>query len=166
MIYLIPLSTLPLLAYGWILQHQLHPSIPLILQFFMGGSIIVIFNAYSTLIIDLHPSRPSTAQAFMNIARCTFAAGSLAALQSLINAVGAGWCFTIVALVTGGTAVACVIAARVCGEHWRRQRQSSQPSEESEQDGALLDTDYSQYRLLKSTCQEHIGRKHDSSTSR
>lgn len=131
MIYLIPLSTPPLLAYGWMLQHQLHPYIPLILQFFMGGSIIIIFNACGTLIIDLYPSRPCTAQASMNIARCTFAAGSLAALQPLINAVGAGWCFTIVALVTGGTAVARVTTARVCGQHWRRQRQSSRHGEES-----------------------------------
>lgn len=124
MIYLIPLSTLPLLAYGWVLQHRLHPSIPLILQFFIGGSIIVIYNKCGTLLIDLHPSRPSTAQASFNLVRCTFAAGGLAALQPLINAMGTGWCFTIVALATGGTAAACIIIARVWGEHWRRQRQS------------------------------------------
>ena len=130
MIYLIPLSTLPLLAYGWCLQHRVHPSIPFILQFFLGGSIIIIFNACGTLIVDLHPSRPSTAQASMNIVRCTFAAGSVAALQQLINAVGVGWCFTIVALVTGVTAVACVITARIWGERWRKQRQSLQTGEE------------------------------------
>ncbi len=91
----------------------------------------IIFNACGTLLVDLHPSRPSTAQAALNIVRCTFAAGGLAALQPLIDAVGVGWCYTMTALVTGGTATACVIIGRVWGEKWRRQRQSSQSREES-----------------------------------
>ena len=124
MIYLIPISTMPLLAYGWVLQYRLHPSIALILQFFIGGPMIVVFNACGTLIIDLHPSQPSTAQASLNIVRCTLAAGSLAALQPLIDAIGAGWCFTLVALLTGGTAAGCVVIARIWGEPWRRKRQS------------------------------------------
>lgn len=131
MTYLLPLSTLPLLAYGWVLEHRLHPSIPLTLQFFIGGSITIIFNACGTLLVDLHPSRPSTAQASLNIVRCTFAAGSLAALQPLINAVGVGWCFTIIAIVTGGTATASIILGRIWGEKWRRQRQSLRSGEES-----------------------------------
>lgn len=130
MTYLLPLSILPLLAYGWVLEYHLHPSIPLILQFFIGGSITIIFNACGTLLVDLHPSRPSTAQASLNIVRCTFAAGSLAALQPLINAVGVGWCFTIIALLTGGTATASTILGRIWGEKWSRQRQSLRSGEE------------------------------------
>ncbi len=131
MVYLLPLSTLCLLAYGWVLEYHLHPSISLILQFFIGGSITILFNACGTLLVDLHPSRPSTAQASLNIVRCTFAAGGLAALQPLINAVGTGWCYTMIALVTGGTATACSIIGRVWGESWRRQRQNLQSGEES-----------------------------------
>ncbi len=123
MIYLLPLSTLPLVAYGWVLEYRLHPSISLILQFVIGGAITVIFNACGTLIVDLHPLRPSTAQAAVNLVRCAFAAGGLAALQPLIDAVGAGWCYTIFALLTGGTALACVVFGRIWGEKWRRQRQ-------------------------------------------
>lgn len=130
MIYLLPLSTLPLIAYGWVLEYRTHPSIPLILQFFIGGSITIIFNACGTLLVDLHPSSPSTAQASLNIVRCAFAAGGLAALQPLIDAVGVGWCFSIIALVTGGTATACVFVGRGWGEHWRRQRQSIQNDQE------------------------------------
>lgn len=131
MIYLLPLSTLSLLAYGWVLEYHLHPSISLILQFFIGGSITIIFNACGTLLVDLHPSRPSTAQASSNIVRCTFAAGGLAALQPLINTVGVGWCYTMVALVTGGTATACIILGRLRGENWRKKRQTLQSGEES-----------------------------------
>ncbi|KAJ9639624.1 hypothetical protein H2204_003694 [Knufia peltigerae] len=86
MIYLIPLSTLPLVAYGWVLEYRLHPSIPLILQFVIGGAITIIFNACGTLVVDLHSLRPSTAQAAVNLVRCALAAGGLAALQPLIDA--------------------------------------------------------------------------------
>ena len=128
--YLLPISTLCTLTYGWAVEYHLHPSIPLILQFFIGGSITIVFNACGTLLIDLHPSRPSTAQASLNVVRCTFAAGGLAALQPLIDAVGSGWSFTIIALVTGGTAIPGVIIGRIWGDDWRRQRQSLQSGEE------------------------------------
>lgn len=123
MIYLIPLSTLPLVAYGWVLEYRLHPSIPLILQFVIGGAITIIFNACGTLVVDLHSLRPSTAQAAVNLVRCALAAGGLAALQPLIDAVGAGWCYTIFSLLTGVTSLACVVLGRTWGETWRRQRQ-------------------------------------------
>ena len=45
MIYLLPLSTLPMIAYGWVLEYHLHRSLSFILQFFIGGSITIIFNA-------------------------------------------------------------------------------------------------------------------------
>ncbi|KAK5322641.1 hypothetical protein LTR20_006414 [Exophiala xenobiotica] len=122
MTYLLPLSIFPLLAYGWVLEYHLHPSIPLILQFFIGGAMTIIFNACGTLLVDLHPSRPSTAQAALNLLRCAFAAGELAALQPLINAIGLGWCYTVIALMTGGIAGVCVVIGSVWGEKWRRQR--------------------------------------------
>lgn len=122
MIYLIPVSTLPLLAYGWVLHYHIHPALPLVLQFIIGGSTTIIFNACGTLIIDLHPSSPSTARASLNVVRCILAAGGLAALQPLIDAVGVGWCYTVIALGTGGTAIACTICGRIWGDRWRTKR--------------------------------------------
>ena len=123
---LLPLSIFPLLAYGWVLEYPLHPSIPLILQFFIGGATTIIFNACGTLLVDLHASRPSTAQAALNLLRCAFAAGELAALQPLINAIGMGLCYTVIALITGGIAAVSVVIGRVWGEKWRRQRHDAQ----------------------------------------
>ncbi|OQV09423.1 hypothetical protein CLAIMM_13548 [Cladophialophora immunda] len=122
MAYLLPLSILTLLAYGWVLEYHLHPSIPLILQFFTGGAMTIVFNACGTLLVDLHPTRPSTAQAALNLLRCAFAAAELAALQPLIDSIGPGWCYTVIALVTGGVASICVVVGRMWGESWRRQR--------------------------------------------
>ncbi|KAK5337111.1 hypothetical protein LTR43_012589, partial [Exophiala xenobiotica] len=116
MAYLLPLSIFPLLAYGSVLAYHLHPSIPFILQFFIGGAVTIIFNASGTLLVDLHASRPSTAQAALNLLRCAFAAGELAALQPLINAIGLGWCYTVIALMTGTIAAVCVVFGTVWGE--------------------------------------------------
>lgn len=126
MVYLLPLSTLPLLAYGWVLEYHLHPAVPLVLQLIIGGAITIIFNACGTLLVDLHSSRPSTAQAALNLLRCAFAAGELAALQPLINALGPGWCYTLIALVTGGSAAVCVIIGRLWGDVWRKRRHHEQ----------------------------------------
>lgn len=45
--------------------------------------------------MDLHPQSPASAQAALNIVRCSLSAGGLAVLQVLIDGVGVGWCFTI-----------------------------------------------------------------------
>ena len=50
-----------------------------------------------TLLVDIHPSSPSTAQASLNIVRCTLAAGGIAVLQIVIDAIGVGWSFTLIA---------------------------------------------------------------------
>ena len=58
-------------------------------------------QALGTLLTDLNPDQPSTAAASANIVRCVLAAGALAALQPIIDAVGAGWCFTIFGVLCG-----------------------------------------------------------------
>ncbi|OAP54851.1 hypothetical protein AYL99_11299 [Fonsecaea erecta] len=128
MAYLLPLSILTLLAYGWVLQYHLHPSVPLVLQFFTGGAMTVVFNACGTLLVDLHPTRPLTAQAALNLLRCALAAAGLAALQPLIDAIGPGWCYTVIALVTGGVASTCVVIGRIWGDIWRIRRHDKQRS--------------------------------------
>jgi hypothetical protein len=67
---------------------------------------------------DLHPLIPSTAQASMNIARCSLAAAGLAALQIMIDRLGAGWCFTIFAAFCASTGGLCW-AVWIKGEKWR-----------------------------------------------
>ncbi|KIW93379.1 uncharacterized protein Z519_05984 [Cladophialophora bantiana CBS 173.52] len=130
MTYLLPFSIFSLLVYGWVLEYHVHPSIPLVLQFFIGGAMTIVFNACGTLLVDLHSTRPSTAQAALNLLRCALAAGELAALQPLIDAIGTGWCYTVIALMTGGIAGVCVFIGRVWGETWRRQRDDIQNTTE------------------------------------
>ncbi|KAI1248997.1 hypothetical protein MGN70_008604 [Eutypa lata] len=77
--------------------------------------------ALGTLLTDLNPDKPSTAAASANIVRCALAAGALAALQPIIDAVGAGWCFTIFGILCGACGPLLLLEMRM-GHRWRRSR--------------------------------------------
>lgn len=78
-------------------------AIPLTLQFIIGVTTTWIFNALQTLLVNLYPDSPATAQAGLNLVRCAMSACGLAALQIIINSVGPGWCFTLFAGCCLGT---------------------------------------------------------------
>lgn len=96
----IVLTVACMIPFGFLLEHKVHPAAPLALQFIMGGLVTFTFTIGNTILVDLHPKRPATAQASVNLVRCAMAGGGLAALQPLINAVGPGWCFVIFAGLT------------------------------------------------------------------
>ncbi|KAH6661994.1 major facilitator superfamily domain-containing protein [Halenospora varia] len=96
-LYPVIMSSCCIVGYGWALHTRTTVAVPLILQFLIGGTISVVFNMCGTLLVDLHPKSPASAQAAINIARCSLSAGGLALLQVVIDGVGVGWCFTLFA---------------------------------------------------------------------
>ncbi|KAI5918752.1 major facilitator superfamily domain-containing protein [Camillea tinctor] len=88
-------SAVLITAYGWLFQDHTPLAGPLVLQFFIGLSIQVIFTALNTLLVDVHRKCPSTAQAACNLVRCETAAGFLAALDAIVQTIGPGWCFVL-----------------------------------------------------------------------
>lgn len=78
-------------------NNQKHMAAPLVLQFFIGLTMQVVFTSTSTLLVDLHPECPSTAQAASNLVRCEMSAGMLALLDLLLGKLGPGWCFVLFA---------------------------------------------------------------------
>ena len=110
-----------ILTYGWTLNARISMAVTLVFQFIIGFMITGIFNMCMTLLVDIHPSSPSTAQASLNIIRCTLAAGGVGVLQLVINAVGVGWCFTLFA----GLCLICVVLVHAeirWGPQWRKDR--------------------------------------------
>jgi multidrug resistance protein len=91
-----------IIAYGWVLQAETHLVGPLVLQFMAGLFGTGVFNILSTFVVDLYPMRPSSATASNNLVRCLMGAGGTAVIQSMINKMGRGWCFTFVGLVVLG----------------------------------------------------------------
>ncbi|KAJ5663475.1 MFS general substrate transporter [Penicillium longicatenatum] len=82
-------------GYGWALQTRSHMAIPLVLQFIIGFATAMTFNCCNTLLTDLNPKSPATAQAANNIVRCSLAGAGLAFLQVSLDAMGPGWTFTL-----------------------------------------------------------------------
>ncbi|RYP92180.1 hypothetical protein DL770_001687 [Monosporascus sp. CRB-9-2] len=118
---IVGITTAATISYGWVVEKQVHVAVPLVLQAITGFSISAAFVALGTLLTDLNPDRPSTAAASANIVRCALAAASLAALQPIIDSVGAGWCFTIFGLLCSLCGPMLLLEMRM-GHRWRRSR--------------------------------------------
>ncbi|PSN63157.1 hypothetical protein BS50DRAFT_576951, partial [Corynespora cassiicola Philippines] len=70
-------------GYGWAVHYRVHPSVPLILQFFLGLKCTVILQIYSTLVVDIFPGNNGAASASNNITRSTLSAVLVAILEVL-----------------------------------------------------------------------------------
>jgi hypothetical protein len=71
-----------------------------------------------TLLTDLHPKSPATAQAANNVVRCSLASGGLALLQLILDKVGVGWTFTLF----GGVSLGCLGIAWLEWYHGKKWR--------------------------------------------
>lgn len=108
-------------AYGWLLERNTHIAAPLALQFVIGLTIQPVFTALNTLLVDIHPATPSTAQAACNFVRCELAAGCLAGLDALLRKTGPGWSFSLFgsSLVLE---VAMLVVLQMKGMQWRQSK--------------------------------------------
>lgn len=71
-----------------------------------------------TLLVDIHPKSPSTAQAANSIVRAFLAGGGTALVQIFLDVMGAGWTFTLF----GGVCMGCLGLALLewrYGKIWR-----------------------------------------------
>ena len=96
-------------------------AVPLVLQFFIGLTMQGVFTALTILLVDVHPDCPSTAQAASNLVRCELAAGGLAVLDVLLQKLGPGWCFILLA----GSGLLCILLIYLLekrGMSWRQKK--------------------------------------------
>ncbi|KAI1119184.1 major facilitator superfamily transporter [Nemania sp. NC0429] len=128
MVYLIFPTVAAMAGYGWAVHKAAHPAIPLVLQGILGLTLSAGFVSFGTLNTDLNPGRSSTAAASGNIVRCSLAAAGTAVLQPIIDAVGAGWCFTIFGLLLAACGPMLLFQIRV-GPKWRMLRRSKEAAE-------------------------------------
>ena len=107
-------------GYGWSLQLRTHLALPLSLQFVIGGGLQCCFTTLNTLLLDIHPRNPSTAQAACNLVRCGLAAAGIALTNVLIRHIDVGWYFTLLA----ASIISCIpllILERKKGLRWRQE---------------------------------------------
>ena len=117
----VPTASIATVGYGWSIHAHSHIAIPLVLQFLLGSTQVATFVVCGTLLTDYNPNRSATAQAGYNLVRCTLAGGCIAALEPLVQGVGAGWSFTVFTAL-GLLCVPLLFVLRVKGWEWRKQR--------------------------------------------
>ena len=108
------------IAYGWMLDFEVHIAGPIVIMVFLGYCALAGFNTLVVLIIDTHRSNPATASAAMNLIRCLLGAGASAVANPMIEGMGRGWAFTFIGLVELA-AMPTLLAVMKWGPEWRRE---------------------------------------------
>lgn len=116
---------------GWAVQQRAHPAVPLVIQAITGCIQSTLFFAFNTLLVDVHPDRPSTASAAASLVRSGLSGIGVAILQPLTNALGWGWYFTLIALVVGCLQGVGIIVLLRWGRGWREQRRGAEEARKS-----------------------------------
>jgi multidrug resistance protein len=114
-----------IIIYGWLLEAKVHIAGPIILLGLIGYTMLAGFNPLSVLIIDLHRSRPATASAATNLARCLLGAGASAVANPMIEAMGNGWTFTLVGLIELAV-LPILILPYIHGMKWRAKKRAKE----------------------------------------
>ncbi|OHE90790.1 major facilitator superfamily transporter [Colletotrichum orchidophilum] len=122
---LLYLSSVLLLVWGWALHLRAPVAVPCVLLFLFGVGMIGFNNTTNTLIIDIHPGKAGTATAANNFTRCLLGAAATAAIIPMINGMGVGWAFTLLALLYIVFSPA-LLAIMYWGVKWRQNAKNKE----------------------------------------
>ncbi|EMD41894.1 hypothetical protein CERSUDRAFT_102285 [Gelatoporia subvermispora B] len=111
------------IGYGWCLDAGVSIAGPLVLLFILGWSCVAIMNIITTLLVDLAPEMSSSITACNNLIRCTFGAACVSVINIILNALGTGWTYVLLAgLCVAVFPIIPFVMAR--GPKWRAQRRA------------------------------------------
>ena len=114
-----------LVVYGWILTKRFTIAAPIITLFVAGYGLTFTFQVLNVLMVDIYPGKPSVATAANNLFRCEIGAIFTAIILPLINAIGIGWAYTILALMFIGFAPMLLIIMKK-GPRWRQEKKAQE----------------------------------------
>lgn len=107
-----------LIWYGWTAERGVFWLAPLIANFFFGIGSMLIFAMATTMLTEFMPKKASSGVAANNFVRNIFSCVGAVTAQPLISAIGNGWLFTGVGVITMASSVV-VWAMRRFGPRWR-----------------------------------------------
>jgi multidrug resistance protein len=115
------LSAVCMIVYGWLMGRRVHLAAPVVLLFFSGWSLNATSQVLNALLVDLWPGRAAAATAANNLMRCELGAAASAAISPMQRAMGWGWAYTTLALISiAASPVLWLITLR--GIKWRQRR--------------------------------------------
>lgn len=92
----------------------------MIANFFFGAGSMLLFAAATTMLTEFMPKNASNGVALNNCIRNIFSFGGSFLASPLIDSIGNGWLFTILAGVAGVSCVVIVLMRRY-GYKWREE---------------------------------------------
>ncbi|KAH6972467.1 major facilitator superfamily domain-containing protein [Ilyonectria sp. MPI-CAGE-AT-0026] len=108
--------------FGWFVEKTYHPALVIIATFITGFGMNWVFVATTAFLTECVQQQAAGAFALGNLLRNPAAAISALLIPTLVNKMGAGWCFTGLALVDLVLVGGAVMVLRVQGPVWRKQR--------------------------------------------
>ncbi|KAK0620610.1 major facilitator superfamily transporter [Immersiella caudata] len=117
---LLVLSTAVTAAWGWAIQAKAHVAVVCVLLFLIGLTIVGLNNSFNVLIVDIYPGKAGAAVAANNLTRCLVGAAATAVIVPMIEKLGAGGAFTLIAgLYVLFSPMVFIIMSR--GMRWRAE---------------------------------------------
>lgn len=110
-----------LIMYGWIMHLHTNMAAPAVILFLFGYTNVAAYKTTSILLVDIHPGKAATASAASNLIKSAFGAAASAAVVALIQTIGTGWTFTMLASIWVALSP-CFLVLMRCGPRWRRER--------------------------------------------
>ncbi|KAJ5336283.1 Major facilitator superfamily domain general substrate transporter [Penicillium brevicompactum] len=115
------ISNIAMVAYGWVMGREIHIAAPVILLFIAGWALIGTSQVLNALMVDLWPGQSATATAANNLFRCELGAAASAAISPMGLAMGEGWAYTTLALISIAVSP-CLWVVATRGIKWRQKR--------------------------------------------
>ncbi|KAF4982209.1 hypothetical protein FZEAL_2093 [Fusarium zealandicum] len=132
---LMMIAAIMLIAWGWAVEASTHVAVPCVLSALIGVGIVGFNNTTNTLLIDIHPGKAGTASAANNLTRCLVGAGSSAAVVPMIDAMGAGWTFTLVGGLLCVLGCPSLLALMIRGVKWREELEMKREKKRKAREG-------------------------------
>lgn len=136
------------IGYGWCLEAEITVAAPLVLLFFVGVFVTSSFSVLGTLMVDIYPKSPATATAALNLVRCSFGAAATAVIDYMLEGMGRGWCFTLLALIAAMFFPVLRLVERR-GVAWRAERKQKEERQEQKKEKRHRDTEQGQVETDK-----------------
>jgi predicted MFS family arabinose efflux permease len=82
---------------------------------------MLIFALVTTMLTEFLPKKASAGVAVNNFVRNIFSFAGAVAAEPIMNAIGNGWLFTILGLVSLVSGIGCIMSMKKWGAQWRDQ---------------------------------------------
>jgi len=116
-VFLWPLA---ILTYGWTADFKVNTSGPMIANFFFGLGSMLVFAMATTMLTEFMPRKASNGVALNNFIRNIFSCVGTIVASPLIDAIGNGPTFSILAGIALISGVATILAMKRFGLRWRK----------------------------------------------